>query len=1135
MPKRRAEDDEWDLHRDDVLRLYLLEDKPLNKVIGEMGAKGFKRRQVKAQYERVFTKWKIRKNATAEAWQYIATCHGIRESQGRESEVHIHGIRVPQQNLRRQLDRYGYQDTFSRLRNNHSSLTSSACPNMYPNVRVVTPPPSTALLVASAGGNFRGFNSLWISDDQLYDWAETTPWASFMQFIRRFKHKIPHFLLSTSPENQYFAPPMLSESWECDLMYSNYLIGVASPQPQVQDWLTGMAYARMTSFDYFSSTNQRNIFETHQFLPPSRDGSKVIDFGTPPDLDLTQRSTQLEFLKLSVHLLSNSHHNWKLTRSLVELLRDRNNQSLLVGLLKTGNTSLQAFADKLLPCAADIGDLDLVATLLENGANVHAKVPAQSYGSPCSALYFAVKNQHVGIISLLLAHGAYHEDVRIVCSLHPLGYMAGLFLENGLERMVCSGNRAAVQTILESMLSKGTPVIPSLLSFALAASRNNIEMLDYLIDQHPDIHELLHSNFWTLIDAAVWHNNKEMVEHLLQLAPTVNISIHSELHQAMLFASFLGHDELLQLLLSLGASVNIVGRFFGNWTHVLHERHSNIPTTVLQCALVSGKASTIDIIMKHGADLNQICNGLSPLQIATSCCDINIVRRLLDNGAETKICTLHEYFPAPFLSHAIRKTQEKTLVEIALERGDVEIYKLVSQISASMPVHKNDYDLRKVALTTGKLAIVQEISKDLESYPLSEEEFLSYLMRYGTKPTRDLIDQGAIDPKSHISSHVLCEAIYQGDRDFIEYLVEETHKLHGGLPHDFCVAGLTAAAYQLDTEILLMFLGNSVKPYSLYHDHTYTKLSSIPEPEAYSLKRLSYYFQTRAKALSPLEAPSRRFYRPSNPPTVSICQKYDRETKKVIHMLLEYCQNDPKDAKESLLRKKALAKAFEEGIYRSVNLMEKVVSLGFAIEEFAEFSGFSALQFALNYGKFDAVKFILEHDTNVNQYSVRGKDGGWYSTPLQYASEWNEAALVREFIRKGADVNAEPAEQKATALQFAAINGNFEIANELIKAGAYINASPAKYCGRSALEGAAEHGRLDMVRYLLEAGADVKGKSNQNYKRAVFRAWYQGHCTVAKVIQDFKIERYGVDDVEDIRVIMKIPQGHEYSGSLYWL
>ena len=67
-------------------------------------------------------------------------------------------------------------------------------------------------------------------------------------------------------------------------------------------------------------------------------------------------------------------------------------------------------------------------------------------------------------------------------------------------------------------------------------------------------------------------------------------------------------------------------------------------------------------------------------------------------------------------------------------------------------------------------------------------------------------------------------------------------------------------------------------------------------------------------------------------------------------------------------------------------------------------------------------------------------------------------------------------------------------------------------CGRTALEGAAEQGLLDMVRYLLEIGVDVRGRENKTYRRSVYRAWSEGNAVIAEMIQDFKRARYGIAD-----------------------
>jgi hypothetical protein len=45
MPKRKATDDEWELHKDVILDLYIGQDQSLKEVMTAMETQGFKRTQ----------------------------------------------------------------------------------------------------------------------------------------------------------------------------------------------------------------------------------------------------------------------------------------------------------------------------------------------------------------------------------------------------------------------------------------------------------------------------------------------------------------------------------------------------------------------------------------------------------------------------------------------------------------------------------------------------------------------------------------------------------------------------------------------------------------------------------------------------------------------------------------------------------------------------------------------------------------------------------------------------------------------------------------------------------------------------------------------------------------------------------
>lgn len=76
------------------------------------------------------------------------------------------------------------------------------------------------------------------------------------------------------------------------------------------------------------------------------------------------------------------------------------------------------------------------------------------------------------------------------------------------------------------------------------------------------------------------------------------------------------------------------------------------------------------------------------------------------------------------------------------------------------------------------------------------------------------------------------------------------------------------------------------------------------------------------------------------------------------------------------------------------------------------------------------------------------------------------------------------------------------IAIKLIQLGADIHAPPAQWNGRTALEGAAEYGRLDMLRYLwdIERGT---GFGEEECKRAMDLAKRNGHFGCHDLLRSF--------------------------------
>lgn len=124
------------------------------------------------------------------------------------------------------------------------------------------------------------------------------------------------------------------------------------------------------------------------------------------------------------------------------------------------------------------------------------------------------------------------------------------------------------------------------------------------------------------------------------------------------------------------------------------------------------------------------------------------------------------------------------------------------------------------------------------------------------------------------------------------------------------------------------------------------------------------------------------------------------------------------------------------------------------------------------------------------------------NTPLMYAASGSTAsheAVVRLLLEHGANVS-DCNENGHTPLMEAASAGNVSIARILVEHGASINTHSNEF-KESALTLACYKGHLEMVRFLLEAGADQEHKTEEMHT-ALMEASMDGHVEVARLLLD---------------------------------
>jgi uncharacterized protein len=351
------------------------------------------------------------------------------------------------------------------------------------------------------------------------------------------------------------------------------------------------------------------------------------------------------------------------------------NAAILERLIQAGadpNAPLSQTGDTALMIAARSGQLDAVRALVDHGAKVNAK---ESWGGT-TALMWAVSERHSNVVQLLLEHGA---DVNAKSNFVPSASGRGF---EGTAPVAPKANQAieefasgwmtplmfaAREDDLDSahiLIQKGADVnavsADGKDALSLALFNGSYDVASLLIDSHANVNHADAQRFTPLFWAIDRRNMETapnfpwmvtqdplpVIKKLLDGGADPNALVNSTprarmregsprivFATALMRAAFAGDLELVKLLLAYRAD-----------PHIPSSDRETTLAAACGLAFINGyhrqrppaeRLEVVKLMVELGEDINHADSyGITPLMAAANLGDVNVVRYLIDKGAD---------------------------------------------------------------------------------------------------------------------------------------------------------------------------------------------------------------------------------------------------------------------------------------------------------------------------------------------------------------------------------------------------------------------------------------------------------------------------------------------------------------------
>ncbi|KAK9770771.1 putative Clr5 domain-containing protein [Seiridium cardinale] len=608
---RAAKTKEWEHYKDEILRLYMIENFTLDQMSVHM-LKEHRFDKKKHQYEHNLRRWGVRKNLRKEDWEFMSRTIQQRQRQQKESEVLLYGALLSESRKNRALQRYGH-DMFSARR--FGAAASPGRPENYP-IRIASPP---------------------ITESRVIVWPNSLPW---LQFESNFQIPTPLSpkLLDILTEAIAFSGASLTTVDVERINLTHAIHHVLRELPSGAVSLTRLLPYVPTSSQESATTSELENPNDLAFQLLRNFLFQLSNKAVRSDFEEEEEKRQYD-----INLL-------RLVHELHPVALDR--------LLTSPDSTSKAIRESCYRAAVLLSDYALVSKLLEAGtdpnilSHAYLFIQHEKYRGKASysdsidtltatGLQIAASHCDLSLAILLIDAGAKVDlgdptPLQILCSSdqHPetLGF-ADLLISKGarlntrhkfppLSGAVQTGNKSLIDLLLSrgamSEIVIGTPwedslgkLVPNLdfhyvwignyhmpvwespiknssvTSLQLAIGDNDGSIISTLISaalKQRDRNEILELAFIT----ACLAGDQDTVQKLLHLNPQI-IHNQSLINSAFLAISWIHDCRIAYLLFEAGARPRVLGT-----PHV----------STLQAAALYGNSSLIRLLKSYGSDIN---------------------------------------------------------------------------------------------------------------------------------------------------------------------------------------------------------------------------------------------------------------------------------------------------------------------------------------------------------------------------------------------------------------------------------------------------------------------------------------------------------------------------------------------------